>query len=207
MVSFQHETVFTWYVETTITGYTQQTTITWYIGEPISTIDYEWIKPEKDPLKIKRNEVFDVNLQINCLNGDCGDVNVSLYYSQDNLCATQYFINENTGLKLESIGAGEGINPHSCGDMNQNEICYANFKLKGIRYGTYQLWAEIIAENAGITYTGCTERTILIPQPENVMLLILVTAKKQAVPLGLLIGGVALGGIMLWRRKKEKEAS
>lgn len=175
-----------------------ETNFTWIVplGQP-DTI-YQWIQPTTDPLKAKLNEVIDVNLEVGCVNDDCGDMNISLYYSRDSLCATQYFIDDANDLRLET-----GTNPFNCGDMNSGDFCYAFFQVKGVKRGIYELWAKIDSNNADINYTSCRERTINIPQQDATTLLLLVTGEKDLMPLILLVGATMLGGVIVWKKRKE----
>lgn len=176
-----------------------ETNFTWIVPSEASNTIYQWIQPVKDPLKVKLNEVIDVNLEVGCINSDCGDMNITLYYSRDSVCATQYFIDDGNDLRLET-----GSNPFNCGDMNSGDFCYAFFQLKGVKRGVYELWGKIESDNADVNYTSCRERTINIPQQDATTLLLLVTEEKDLLPLMLLVGATMIGGVIVWKKKRQE---
>jgi len=179
-----------------------ETNFTWIVplGQP-DTI-YQWIKPTQDPLKVSLNEVIDVNLEVGCVNDDCGDMNISFYYSVDGICSTQYLIDDENSLRLES-----GSNPFNCGDMNSGDFCNAVIQIKGVKKGTYELWGKTTSSNADANYTSCGERTIKIPVADDIPLFMMVFEKKSFLPFILIGGGLILGGIILWRKKEESQTS
>lgn len=177
-----------------------ETNFTWIVPSTAANTIYQWIQPTEDPLDLKRNDVFDVNLEVGCINDDCGDMNVSLYYSTDSICATQFFVDNGNDLSIET-----GTNPFNCGDMNSGEFCYAVFQVKGNSYGDYELWGKIDSVNADTNYTECGERTINVTIVEDIPLLMKVTGINNNGWIFWVIGAIiiiVLGVFLLVVRRK-----